>query len=149
MHVAQGAPLVTPTDVFAHRVDTLEKAVNDQAGIVRGLEREVDRLKIEGAAVITAVAKLEGRLEERDAHLQNSLSRLHERLDERLSAVAPLGEVADLRAQLTKLTADELREQGAVAERGRMWKAWFNITVATVGVLSLIAAIVFGLTQVF
>lgn len=138
---------VTAADVFDHRVSAVEKASTEQAGLLRGLEREVDRLKIEGAAVISAVSKLEGRLEERDAHLQVSLARLHERLDDRLSDVAPLGEVADLRVQLERLSADELREEGARVERHRMWKAWAQITTATVAVLSLVAAIVFGLTQ--
>jgi len=138
---------VTTNDVFAHRIQAVESQTTEQAGIIRGLEREVDRLKIEGAAVIAAVSKLEGRLEERDKNVSLSLARLHERLDERLSDVAPLGEVADLRAELKRLSADELREEGALTERRRMWKSWRDITAATVAVLGLVAAIVFGLTQ--
>ena len=129
---------MTAADLERHRIGELERITTEQAGIIRALERDVDRLKLEGAAVISAVAKLEGRLEERDSHLQISLARLHERLDERLKAVAPLDTVDALRAQLSALMGDELREQGAKDERRRLWKAWIQIVGATVAVLGLL-----------
>lgn len=131
---------VTGAELDRHRIGETEKDVTDLTAVVRSLEREVDRLKIEQAGVIGVVSKLEGRLEERDKTLTASLARLHSRLDERLLSVAPAGEVATLRTEVERLTADELREQGARGERRRMWRAWVQITGATVAVLGLLVA---------
>jgi Rad3-related DNA helicase len=86
------------------------------------------------------VAKLEGRIEERDRNMERSVARLHERLDERLKEAAAVADLTALTARFSKFEADELREEGAKAERRRLWKAWFQITAATVSCLGLLVA---------
>jgi hypothetical protein len=138
---------MTGAELVEHRVGALEDAASDQAAILRSLEREVDRLKIEAAAFIAAVAKIEGQLQERDDFTRRSIAKLHERLDERLLSTAPIADLTALKAEFTRFAEEELREEGARTERRRLWKAWVQITTATVAVLGLVAAIVFGLAQ--
>jgi hypothetical protein len=138
---------MTAADLLEHRVTASEKATAEQTAIVRSLEREVDRLKIEAAAFIGAVAKLEGELKARDEFSRRSITKLHERLDEELAKRAPAADLTALKIEFTRIAEEELREQGAKCERRRLWKAWFQITTATVAVLGLVAAIVFGLAQ--
>jgi hypothetical protein len=144
MHEANA---VTTADLDRHRIGSLEKDVTEQAALVRSLEREVDRLKIEQAGVIGAVAKLEGKLEARDKTLTASLARLHERLDERLREVAPAAAVEALQAKLTKAREAELKAEGAKEMRRRMWQQWRWITTAAIscGVLAVaILALLLG-----
>ena len=131
------SPAVTAADLERHRIGQLEKQATEQSALLRGLEREVDRLKIETAAVIAGLARLEGKLDERDTHLQASLSRLHERLDERIAGVSE-----EVRAELTKAREAELIEEGEKRATRRLWKAWLSITMAAVGVGGVIVAII-------
>lgn len=133
---------MTAAELDRHRIAETEKDVTDLTAIVRSLEREVDRLKIEQAGTSAGLARLEGKLDERDKTLTASLARLHDRLDERLREVAPVAAVAELKTEFTKARELELLEQGAKAERRRLWRAWFQITGATVGVLGLVIAAV-------
>jgi anti-sigma-K factor RskA len=138
---------MTAADLLNHRVEEAEKTLTGHAGVVRSLEREVDRLKIEAAAFISAVSKLEGELTARDEFTRRSIAKLHDRLDEELAKRAPAADLTELKVQFTRIAEEELREQGARVERHRLWKAWIQITTATVAVLGLVAAIVFGLAQ--
>lgn len=135
-----GAAEMTAADLDRHRIAELEKETNEQAAVVRSLEREVDRLKIEQAGLVGAVAKLDGKLEERDKTLTASLARLHDRLDERLREVAPVADLAKLKAEFTKAREVELREEGARVERARLRRFWFAITGASAAVGGVIIA---------
>jgi predicted RNase H-like nuclease (RuvC/YqgF family) len=106
---------MTGAELDRHRIGELEKDLTDQAIVVRSLEREVDRLKIELAGAVGVVAKLEGRLE-------------------------ATGEA--LTAKLTKAREAELLEEGAKSATRRLWKAWLSITMAAVGVGGMITAII-------
>jgi hypothetical protein len=101
---------MTAADLLEHRVTASEKATAEQTAIVRSLEREVDRLKIEAAAFIGAVAKLEGELKARDEFSRRSIAKLHERLDEELAKRAPAADLTALRIEFTRIAEEELRE---------------------------------------
>jgi len=134
--VTHGYLTLTGAELTEHRLRVIE----DRLAALEALVIVVDRVtgRVEDHAAL--FAKLEGRLDERDKGLAKSLDRLHERLDERLSGVAHGTDVAALRTDFTKFAENELREEGALAARKQMWRAWFQITGATVAVLGLIVA---------
>jgi hypothetical protein len=132
---------MTAADLDRHRIGETEKDVTELTALVRGLEREVDRLKIEQAALIGGLARLEGKLDERDKTLTTSLARLHERLDERLREVAPAAAVEALSKKLSAAREAELRQEGVKAERRRLWQQWRWITGAAISVGVLVVAL--------
>lgn len=109
--------MLTGDQLTDHRLKALEEYV---PGILQA-QRDVDLLK---AAVARFEAGLEGSRAEAAAHnqqLQGSLSRLHTRLEQ--------------------LSTDEAREQGAKAERGRMFRWVFAAVTVASGLAGAIAAV--------
>lgn len=127
---------VTESELTEHRL----KALEDLGVGSRETERRVDGLSISMTSIEKTVIETQTEMRERDARTHASLTRLHQRLDEGLSAFQ-----AQLNAITTADAREQGREEGAKAASTRTWKvvaATLTIAIAfgalVVGILTLI-----------
>jgi hypothetical protein len=104
---------VTGDELLRHRLAQLEEWRVESSATIQSTLRDVDIQKIESATVKGLLIELRTEVRERDAALQQSIARFHERLDEGLKAH---------QEQINAFSRDDAREEGRQAASRSTWK---------------------------